>query len=105
MDVIEEGPIALGLRGYADAVRADLFVMTTHGSGPMSRFWLGSVTDEVLRQATIPVLVHSPPCRIPRLISDPRFIRACILVPFDGSLTAVSCLAPAAELLGFSTPG
>src|SRR5262245_7984706 len=38
-----------------DAVRAkaDLVALTTHGRGPISRFWLGSVTDELLRRSPV----------------------------------------------------
>jgi nucleotide-binding universal stress UspA family protein len=35
----------------------DLLAMTTHGRGGLSRAILGSVTEEVLRQASVPLLV------------------------------------------------
>ena len=38
----------------------DLIVMTTHGRGPLSRFWLGSVADELVRRATVPLLLIRP---------------------------------------------
>lgn len=37
--------------------RADLIVMTTHGRSGISRLVTGSVTEQVLRRATIPLLV------------------------------------------------
>ena len=48
-----EGPvIAEMLNGHVVTTKADLIVMTTHGRGPLSRFWLGSVADELVRRAT-----------------------------------------------------
>ena len=42
-----EGPIAPALCRHAAEINASLMVMTTHGRGPLSRFWLGSTTDEL----------------------------------------------------------
>jgi nucleotide-binding universal stress UspA family protein len=39
---------------------ADLIVMTTHGRGPMSRFWLGSVAVELMRHGPVPILLVRP---------------------------------------------
>jgi hypothetical protein len=36
---------------------ADLIVMGTHGRRGPSRWWLGSVAERVIREATVPVLV------------------------------------------------
>jgi nucleotide-binding universal stress UspA family protein len=55
-----EGPPA---RALADEVRArhiDLVVMTTHGRGGLNRWWLGSVTDRLLRLTRAPVLLLHP---------------------------------------------
>jgi nucleotide-binding universal stress UspA family protein len=95
--VIEEGPVALGLSGYAGAVHADLIVLTSHGRGPVSRFWLGSVAERLLHVATVPVLVHRAGS-VARPERDAAFRPRNLLVPLDGSLTAVSALAPAAEM-------
>ncbi|MEZ4588979.1 MAG: universal stress protein [Gemmatimonadales bacterium] len=49
--------------GLVEAVgrfRPDLVVMATHGRGPMSRFWLGSVADHFIRHGTTPVLLVRP---------------------------------------------
>jgi nucleotide-binding universal stress UspA family protein len=94
--VVEEGPVALGLCGYADGVRADLMVLTTHGRGPASRFWLGSVADELLRTATIPVLACLPAAGPRETAAEFRPRR--LLVPLDGSPTAAAAIGPAAEL-------
>ena len=37
--------------------RADLIVMSTHGTGGLRRLWLGSVASEVIRRATQPLLL------------------------------------------------
>jgi nucleotide-binding universal stress UspA family protein len=39
----------------------DLVVMSTHGRGPLSRFWLGSVADHLLRHSPVPLLLVRPP--------------------------------------------
>ncbi len=40
---------------------ADLIAMSTHGHGGLTRLFLGSVTDKVLRSASVPVLAFRPP--------------------------------------------
>lgn len=40
---------------YAEEVEADLIVMGTHGHRGLSRIFLGSVADGVIRSATVPV--------------------------------------------------
>ena len=42
---------------YAQSAEIDLIVMATHGRAGLGRLFLGSVTDEVIRRAGIPVLV------------------------------------------------
>ena len=54
------GPIAETIEKELAACKADLVVMTTHGRGPLSRFWLGSVADQLVRQSTVPVLLLRP---------------------------------------------
>src|SRR6202035_1582140 len=48
--VLLEGDIPNLLRQQATRARADLVVMTTHARGPLGRFWLGSVADELVRK-------------------------------------------------------
>src|SRR5579872_7243588 len=38
-----DGVIVDALRQHAKTVQADLIVMTTHGRGPLSQLWLGSI--------------------------------------------------------------
>jgi nucleotide-binding universal stress UspA family protein len=96
-ELIKVAPVAMALAEYAQAVKADLITLTTHGHGPLSRFWLGSVADELLRRATVPLLVHRPAeGASPGPGAEPHFRR--ILVPLDGSELSEAALKPAAEL-------
>ncbi len=47
----------------ADAEKADLIAMATHGWTGVTRWVLGSVTEKVLRHATLPMLIVPPPPR------------------------------------------
>jgi nucleotide-binding universal stress UspA family protein len=40
--------------------RPDLVVLATHGRGPFSRFWLGSVADYLVRHVAVPLLLLKP---------------------------------------------
>jgi universal stress protein A len=44
----------------ARAEQADLIVVGSHGRGVVSRFLIGSVSDHVVRHASVPVLVVRP---------------------------------------------
>src|SRR5689334_15520027 len=50
-----EGSVDDQLRQLARDGGTDLIVMTTHGRSPLSRFWIGSVTDDLLRDAPAPL--------------------------------------------------
>jgi nucleotide-binding universal stress UspA family protein len=75
---------------HARDAKADLIVMTTHGYGPLRRFWLGAVADTVVRRTHIPTLLIHPEERAVELNSEPHFHR--VLIPLDGSATAASIL-------------
>lgn len=55
-----EGNPAEEIESYAAENDIDAIVMGTHGRGGFERFVLGSVTDEVLRSAPIPVVTIRP---------------------------------------------
>jgi nucleotide-binding universal stress UspA family protein len=80
----------------ARACRTDLIVVATHGRGPLSRFALGSVADELLRRAPVPVLLVRPGPGAPWIFPEP--VLNNILVPLDGSPLAEQVLEPALEL-------
>lgn len=54
------GEPATELCRYVEAHDVDLVVMTTHGRTGLSRLWLGSVADRMLRRLAIPVLLLHP---------------------------------------------
>jgi len=90
-----DGPPASAIVAYAASREADLIVMSSHGRTGASRFWLGSVTDTVMRSATVPVLmVRAGDSAVPG--SAGLFER--ILVPLDGSARAEAVLPHAMRL-------
>ncbi len=80
----------------AQAEEADLVVMTTHGRGPLSRLWLGSIADQLVRRCTHPLVLVRPQDGKPDLGHAPAF--RSILVPLDGSPMAEQILEPAVAL-------
>ena len=56
-----DGPTVAALETRAEHLDADLIVLATHGRGPLSRAWLGSVADGLARQTSRPLLLVRPP--------------------------------------------
>jgi nucleotide-binding universal stress UspA family protein len=92
------GPVVDALREHAAAIHADLVVMTTHGRGPLSRFWLGSVADQLVRHLSIPILLVRPRDAPPDPQGEKPVLRR-VLVPLDGSALAEQILEPALALV------
>ena len=90
------GLIVDGILERARTKPADLIVMTTHGRGRMSRFWLGSVAVELVRHGPAPILLVRPQEDSTGLPPEPTFRR--ILIPLDGSELAEQVLEPAIAL-------
>ena len=85
----KEGSVALELASLSDQV--DLLLMTSHGRSGFERLLLGSVTEEVVRRADLPVMVlRSQPVRLA------QFKR--ILVPLDGTSLAARALPTAYQM-------
>jgi nucleotide-binding universal stress UspA family protein len=93
-----DGFPADALSDYARAEGIDLIVMTTHGRGGFSRFWLGSVADALVRQSRTPVLLIRPRAEEP-VDELPPALRH-ILVPTDGSQLSYGILDKALALGG-----
>lgn len=91
-----EGPVAEAIAEQARSQGAGLVVMTTHGRGPLARFWLGSVADQLVRCSAVPVLLVRPREPAPEPSARPTFSK--ILIPLDGSELAERILGPAVEL-------
>jgi universal stress protein A len=54
------GDAAVGILQAAADAGADLIVMATHGRKGLSHFFIGSVAEQVVREATCPVLTIKP---------------------------------------------
>jgi nucleotide-binding universal stress UspA family protein len=98
-----EGHVATALESYVGEPRIDLTVLTTHGRGGVSRWWIGSVTDELLRSSATDLLLVRPWDETSE--RDPRSSRfGRIVVPLDGSEVAEAALAPAMRIaVGFES--
>jgi nucleotide-binding universal stress UspA family protein len=58
--VMEEGAVADVIIAVAEKYHADLIAMSTHGRGGLARLVMGSVADQVVRHAPLPVLLVRP---------------------------------------------
>jgi nucleotide-binding universal stress UspA family protein len=97
-----EGPVLDEIEAAIADVSAAMVVMATHGRGGVSRLWLGSVTDALLRRCTVPVLVTRTARKWTlTTATEPFFPR--VLVAVDGSPLAEEALEHAISLIGEST--
>lgn len=95
------GRPAESLLDHANRTQADMLVVATHGRGGLSRLWLGSVTEALVRQATRPVVVVRPTERPADQIPDltPAALTR-LLVTLDGSRKSERVLEPLRSLFG-----
>jgi nucleotide-binding universal stress UspA family protein len=101
---VRGGPIAPTIVDEATKSH-DMIVMTTHGRGPVSRVWLGSIADECIRLSRRPVLLVHPESAEPGAAREPALDVRTLVVPQDGTEFAESVLPPAmafAKLFGAS---
>jgi nucleotide-binding universal stress UspA family protein len=94
--VLLDGEVAQALHDRAVETRADLVVLSTHGRGPLSRFWLGSVADKLVRRLPMPVLLVRPKEGPADLAAEPPLKH--VLVPLDGTPLAEQALEPALKV-------
>jgi nucleotide-binding universal stress UspA family protein len=95
-----DGPVAGALASYVAEVGIDRIIMTTHGRGGISRAWMGSVADALVRRAAVPMLLIRP--KQDRIDWDRVFTANHILIPLDGSVLSEGILDSALELGGLS---
>jgi nucleotide-binding universal stress UspA family protein len=93
-----EGEVAETLCADVAGSGADLVVMATHGRGPLGRFWLGSVADELVRRVSVPLLLVRPREQAPDLGREPELGK--VVVALDGTELAEQALGPAVDLAG-----
>jgi nucleotide-binding universal stress UspA family protein len=91
-----DGAVAAAIAQYAAEVDVDLVTMTTHGRGGISRAWVGSVADSLVRRASVPILLIRP--KEQELDWGARRDARHVLVPLDGSELSEGILEPALAL-------
>jgi nucleotide-binding universal stress UspA family protein len=91
-----EGTVPEAIQAYAEYNRTGLIVMTTHGRGPLSRFWLGSVADQMTRCSAVPLLLVHPHIEAGGATQEQTLPH--ILIALDGSELAERILEPAVDL-------
>ena len=90
-----DGDVTEQIARHAEDNAYGLVVLATHGRGALSRLWLGSVSDALVRRLTVPVLLIRPAegTTTPQVEQFRK-----IFVALDGSLESESALAPALAL-------
>lgn len=91
-----DGPVSDALSRYGRDNNVDLIVISSHARGGLARLTLGSVTDSLIRNSNIPVLVVKRRPGNPAEREAQLFRK--ILVPLDGSMLAEEILPHVLEL-------
>lgn len=95
--ILEDGDVVDAVVKKAEKISADLIVIGTHGRRGFRRLLLGSVTERLLRQSTVPVLSVAPNAKVPPKGGSPF---RNILCPIDFSPSSLAGLEVARGLLG-----
>jgi nucleotide-binding universal stress UspA family protein len=83
------------LQERAKYSKADLVVMATHGRSGLSRFWLGSMAETLVRHLPMPMLLIRPQEKTAPPVKE--FAPKRIMIPLDGSALSEEILDPAIE--------
>ncbi len=95
---VRVGEIVDEIEATSREVGADLIVMTTHGRGGVSRAFLGSVTETLLRHLRIPVLVTRQRIDLTTILArGVPFTK--VLIPVDGSPESEEIIEDVSRLL------
>lgn len=88
--------LAAFLAAHIAATATDLVVMTTHGQRGLTRAWLGSVADALVRLSHRPILLLRPQEGAPDFVHLPMLKH--LLIALDGTALAEQILEPALTL-------
>jgi nucleotide-binding universal stress UspA family protein len=90
-----DGEVVERIAAHAEDNAFGLVVLATHGRGALSRLWLGSVSDALVRRLTVPVLLIRPAegTAIPPAAQFRK-----VFVALDGSTESESAIGPAIAL-------
>lgn len=83
--VILYGNAADKILDFTAEKETDLIIMATHGRSGITRWWMGSVAEKVISEATAPVLLVRSKRTKTGETSDKRAVIHKILAPLDGS--------------------
>ena len=101
--VVLVGDPATEIIALARREHAQLIVVATHGLSGYRKMLLGSTTERILRQTTVPVLVAPPPEQTTQSTDPSRIEVGRVLAPVDfkdDSVTDVRAAAALAQSLG-----
>lgn len=85
-----DGIVAPAILRAVAANPPGLIVMSTHGRGPLTRLWLGSVADHLVRHSRVPILLLRPKHGLEA--PPPALNLRRILLPLDLSLPSETIL-------------
>jgi len=95
--LVDDGEVAPTIRAQVLRNHSYLVVMTTHGRSPLGRFLLGSVTDELVRESPVPVMLIRPTEETVDLTREPSLKH--FMIALDGTELSEQML-PSAVALG-----
>jgi nucleotide-binding universal stress UspA family protein len=90
-----DGDVVERIAAHAEDNAFGLVVLATHGRGALSRLWLGSVSDALVRRLTVPVLLIRP-AEGTAIPPAEQFRK--VFVALDGSTESESAIGPALAL-------